>query len=921
MLLGRQPEFRQIEQLLRAAQVSEGGALVIRGETGVGKTALLRHAAATAAAQGVRVLEVAGIESESELAFSSLATVLRPIFDQLGKLPPRQRAALEGAVVLGPAIESDRFAIYVAALALLAAAAEPAPLAVLVDDAQWLDRASLETLLFAARRLRGTPIAHLFTVRSGVAFPSTEGLPETVLAGLDAEAAHTLLSRAARGPVAAIVAVRLHRETAGNPLALTELAVALDPSELDGRRPLPDPLPITGHLELSFGSRIAGLSQATRSALVVAAACGDCDVGSIVRALRSLGLPDDAIADAESAGLVAIRDGTIAFRHPLVRSAAYSHANEDERRAAHRAIAQALDAPADRERRAWHLGVSAAGADAAIADELEATSQRALSRGSHPAAAAALEKAARITPDPNVRARRLVAAAGLWERGGFGSRALGLADEVDVSDDPQLEAERQHVRGRVLMWAGDPTRARDVLAMGADRVEGAAPAQAAAMLVDASIASTMTGDCAAALRLARRAHAIGARVGGMATLGPQFSLAHALILSGQTHEGVQLAHAVVTRARELPPHLACPILASVPIILHFGEDHETAREVITDAVDTAREQGLLALLPYALASLSLIESRLGRMRRALAAATEASQLARDLGLRSELAFACYCAAVAEGGLGMEAESREHAQNALQLAQELGIDSLVTMTCTALGALEVSLQRPEAALGPLEAARSLLRNQYMRQPIVAPWNAEYVEALVLLGRRSEAELALAEFADIVENADSAWGRAVLGRCRALLAPETYATVAFEEALGLHEADQVPLDRARTRLRFGQLLHRQRRTLEARRQLRAALSEFQLLEARAWIDQAKAALAATGERVGDAATPHLALLTPQETQVCLAVASGATNREVAARLFLSTKTIETHLTSAYRKLAVRSRTELAGLLARNELRERV
>jgi len=920
MLLGRQRQTRQIEQLLRAARASEGGALVIRGETGVGKTALLRHAEVAAAAQKMRVLWVAGIESESELAFSSLATVLHPLIENLQKLPPRQRAALEAALLLGPSVEADRFAVYVGTLTLLSAAAEAAPLAVLVDDAQWLDRASLETLLFAARRLRGTPIAHLFTVRAGVAFPSTEGLPEELLDGLDAEAGHTLLSQTAKGSVAPIVAARLHRETAGNPLALTELAATLDPKELDGRRPLPEPLPITVHLELGFGARISDLSHFARRALILAAACGECDVGPIARALTSLGLPADALTEAEAAGLLVIRDGTIAFRHPLVRSAAYRHANEDERRASHRAIADALDAPADRERRAWHLGASTAGADAAIADELETTSQRALTRGSHPAAAAALEKSARITPDAKSRARRLVAAAGLWERAGLGVRALALADEVEDADDSQLEAERHHIQGRVLMWTGDPTRAREILASGADRVENAAPAQAAAMLVDASIASTMTGDCAAALRLARRATALGARVGGMAMLGPQFSLAHALILNGLTREGVQLGREVVARARELTSHLACPILTSIPIVLHFGEDHETAREVITEAVDTAREQGLLALLPYALASLSLIESRLGRMRRALAAATEATQFARDLGLRSELAFACYCAAVAEGGLGMEAESREHARDALQLAQELGIDSLVTMTCTAIGVLEVSLQRPDAAVGPLETARSLLRHQNMRQPIVAPWNAEYIEALVLLGRRPEAALALAEFADIVESADSAWGRAVLARCRAMLAPEGYAVVAFEEAIALHEGGPIPLDRARTRLRFGQLLHRQRRTLEARRQLRAALSEFELLEARAWIDQSKAALAATGERVGDAAKPHLALLTPQETQVCLAVANGATNREVAARFFLSTKTVETHLTSAYRKLAVRSRSELAGLLARIELRER-
>ena len=912
MLLGRRAETDRIDALIHGAKRGQGGALVIRGEPGVGKTALLRYA--TDAAEGMQILTAAGVESESELPYSGMADLLRPILDRRVGLPASQRAALESALALGPAIGAERFAVQLGALGLVAAAAESRSVLVLVDDLQWVDGASAASLFFIARRLSGTSVAVLFAARAITTVPGTERIPDLCLGGLAVDDSMRLLAEASGRSVPRDVATRLHQQTDGNALALTELVALLTPPELEGRVPLPDPLPVGRNLENAFASLLDALPAETRAALIVAAANDGEDFATVASALSELGLAPASLDSAEASNVIARIGGKLEFRHPLIRAAAYQHATPDHRRAAHRALAAVLTNDDHRDRRAWHLAASAIAPDRVIADELERASERARDRGSSPAAAAALERSARLTPDARQRAVRLIAAAELWEQSGMSERAMTLTDEADVEDD-LLQAQRVHVRARVAMLCGRPDDARDLLVAAARSIEAIAPPAAGALLLDASFASQMAGDCRRALAIARHARELVDATDGPLDAACDWALSQALCLTGDTHAALPLARRVVRFALASPTHVAQPLLAYMPMVLHACEDHVSARDIAMFGIAQARTHGLLNQLPYALGCLALIELQMGRWTHAYAAASESLDLARALTLETQEGFSLLCLAFVEAASGREAIARRCIDQTVAAAKRFGTESLVFGASTALGQLEMGLGRPEAAVHPLERAMSLLRRQHMGQPIVAPFRPEYVEALLQLGRLPEAQRALAEFDDEVACADSAWGRATATRCRAMLAAGDDAVALFERALELHNASPTPFDRARTEFRFGEALRRRRHTGEARTHLRAALEEFDRLGAKLWAQQTIAALAAAGERVAPRPEPPLARLTPQEMQVCLAVAEGATNREVAARLFLSHKTIETHLSNAYRKIGVRSRTELATLVARH------
>jgi DNA-binding CsgD family transcriptional regulator len=425
----------------------------------------------------------------------------------------------------------------------------------------------------------------------------------------------------------------------------------------------------------------------------------------------------------------------------------------------------------------------------------------------------------------------------------------------------------------------------------------------------------MSGDCARALDIALRARELVNSTGSPLDAGCDWVLAQALCVTGKTHEALSLAHHVVHRAFELPAHAAHPLLAYIPGVLHFCEDHAAAHDLAMVGIAQARTHGLLKLLPFALASLALIDHQTGRWPHAHAAASESVDLARELSLETQEGYSLLSLAFVEVGFGREANARRCIDQTLGAAKRFGTESLARGASAALGQLELSLARPDSAIVALEHALMLGRRQHVGQPLVAQYPPDHIEALLQLGRRSDAKRALDEFDAQVQAADSAWGRATAERCRAMLADGDQALNLFERALELHTVTPTPFDRARTELRFGEALRRQRRPSDARVHLRAALDEFERLGAGRWTDQAVAALAAAGERVVAPRERVLARLTPQEMQVCLAVAEGATNREVAARLFLSHKTIETHLSNAYRKIGVRSRTELATLVARH------
>ena len=486
MLLGRASECRRIERLVAQARDGTSGVLVLRGEPGIGKTALLEHAATVAGA--ATVLRARGVESEVQAAFGGLHELLRPVLGELGDLPGPQRAALEAALGLAPAAAAEPHLVGVATLGLLAALAERRPVVVLVDDVHWLDGPSAAALTFAARRLLADAVAVLVAVRAGE--PSATdgtGLEELALPGLEAEPARALLEAHAARPVAADTAGWLHAATGGNPLALVELA-----AEAPRLRPGPvgDHVPIGARIERALGRRLDRLPAEALGALVAAAVADGDALAPVLGAAPTLGGSLAGLEAAEAAGLVDLAAGRVAFRHPLVRSVVLARAAPAERRAAHRAYAARLDPVADGERRAWHAAAGTLEADEAVAGSLAEAAVSAGARGGHAAAAAAFEQAARLSPDPPMRAQRLRRAADAAWLAGDGPRALALLDEAAPYPVAALErAEAAHLRGRVLARRGPVPLAVSVLQEAAEAIAEQQPAKAAEMLAEAAYAA------------------------------------------------------------------------------------------------------------------------------------------------------------------------------------------------------------------------------------------------------------------------------------------------------------------------------------------------------------------------------------------------------------------------------------------------
>jgi hypothetical protein len=513
MLHGRSAETARIDVLLAAARHGRSGTLVIRGEAGVGKTALLDYAAATA---GMRVLRGTGIESEAELPFAALQLLLRPGLGRLDVLPPPQAQALRGAFGLAGTPGADRFLIGLAALSLLAELAGDAALLCLVDDAHWLDRASADALQFAARRLGSEGVVLLASAREdGFEAP---GLPELTLGRLGREASRALLAERAPGLPPAL-ADRVLAEADGNPLALLELPAALSgsskvPVALAASLELPAPLPLPRRLQQSYYRQVAALPAPTRTFLLAAAAEETGDLGLVRRAAQALGVPAAAADAAERSGLIAVRASEVAFRHPLVRAAVYQGATSAERGAAHAALAGALDDPLagepDADRRAWHLAAAAAGPDERVAAALEQAADHARQRLGHAAAAAALERAARLTPAQPDRARRLIAAAGAALDAGRPDAATMLADQGQpLTTEPGALAEIARVRAWVAMERGAMHRVHELVVAGAGPIAGSDPLAASAMLRLGAVAGWWAGDAKLVQDAADRMTALG----------------------------------------------------------------------------------------------------------------------------------------------------------------------------------------------------------------------------------------------------------------------------------------------------------------------------------------------------------------------------------------------------------------------------
>ncbi|MEA2459376.1 MAG: hypothetical protein QOC95_2348 [Thermoleophilaceae bacterium] len=906
-ILGREDERLALDRLLAEARGGRSGVLALVGEPGIGKTALLEYAAARAT--GMRVLRARGIESEAEVPFAGLAELLGPASGHLDRIPARQAEALSGALALGPPAESGRFAVGAATLSLLSAFAEEAPLALLVDDAHLLDGSSAGALLFAARRLVADPIAVVLTVREGE--PSLlEGADLRVMRvpGLDRGDASRLLEHES---LPGDTLDRLYRATAGNPLALLELAP--EGSRLTAL-PGEVPLPISARIAGAFARRIERLPAQTRGILVVAAASGAADVAVIAGAAAGLGLDVAGLSAAEEAGLVALHDHRFTFNHPLVRSAIYAEAPAGERRRAHAAVAAALPHH-DADRRAWHLAEASVGPDGEASEALSHAGERARARSAYAVAAGAFERSARLSPTESARAPLLFAAADAAWLAGDPKRTIALLDDAaHRAAGPALSAQIGRLRAHVLIRRGPVPEGCALMAATAAEVAATDPEEAVVMLAEAVLGCAYSGDTPAMVAGADRAMALASghpskRVHFFAAMAQGM----ARVAAGDGEGGaaaIRQAIQLIEGPDELgdDPRLL-PWILFGPLWLR---EVDVGRSLIDGAVERARSEAAVGVLPTLLQHLAHDQATTDQWPSAAASYHEAIRLGRETEQRVELSAALAGLALLEARQGRESDCRAHAEEAASLGAELDVALYGAWALQALGDLELALGSPAAAVPHYEAKAEKLRAHAIGDVDLSP-APELVDAYLRLGRVADAAAAAAEFVPGAEAKGQPWALARALRCRASLADGAQAEALFDEALRLHDQTPDGFEGGVTRLARGARLRRAGKRVRAREHLRAALAIFEPIGARPWADQAIAELAASGEtaRRRDAST--IDDLTPQELQIARLLAGGGTTREAAAALFLSPKTIEYHLRHAYRKLGIHSRDELAAALA--------
>ena len=911
VLIGRESECARLDELVDRARLGRTAALVVRGEAGIGKTALLDYAAERA--DGMTVVRALGVESEAELEFSALHEVCWPLRDHLADLSEHQADALRAALGVTSGDAKDRFAVGAGALSLLAAAAEREPLLVVVDDAQWLDRSSRETLLFAMRRLRADRVALLYAAREGeerrFEAPGVESLS---LAGLGPDAAASLLGDAGGPEVAPEVARRLLEESHGNPLALIELPGLLSAGQLAGVEPLEDPLPAGSAIERAFARRAEALPEDARTALLVAAVSPSNAVETVVGALDALGLSGEALAPVEDAGLLRIADGRLNFRHPLVRSAVYHAAPGADRRAAHTALAEALTGSPQTEARAWHLAGAALGQDEQAAEALAEAAEQARRRSGYAAAATALERAARLTPDPAVGLERLAAAAdAAWHAGRAGAAGELVAETLAGVGDGRLRAEALRLRGSIEFFAGrsDTAAASLLEALSLlEETDAGAAVGVAGDAVNALVRLRRTDD---ALETAGRARALAPEDGSEVDAEATIMLGYALCFAGRYGEAkphLQRAVELFRAGVGVPGPLQAGRLTAA---LGWLGLHEEAHRYLADTVARAREAGAVGSLASLLASAAWLALHASRWNEAYADASEALDLAEEFD-QPVIAAQMFGVLTWVSALrGDEERCRAYHQETELRAAAFGFTLYRMLARLCLALLDLGAGRVQDAIGRLEEVARHADERELYVPGVSP-QLELAEALIRANRGAEAEAILAAF-DRSEFSSVPLFQAHAERCRGLLAEDDAFARHFEEAVGLHAKAESPFALARTRLCYGERLRRVGQRVAAREELKASLETFDRIGAGPWAERARVELRASGETLRRRESHEAEALTPQELQIALQVAEGKSNKEVGAALFLSHKTVEFHLSRIYRKLDIHSRAELIRLFA--------
>ena len=907
MLLGRAAEQRELDLLIQHARAGTSGAVVLRGEPGIGKTALLGYAAERAGS--MPILRATGIEAEAELAFGGLYALLRPLAGRLDAQPGRY-AALRGALGLGDhEVPPDRLGVAVATHELLVTAAEQQPVLLLLDDLQWLDRPTLDALTFAIRRLGHDAIACVLAGRADA--PAIAGIPARDLAGLSRPATGELLKTVTGMVPAAEVAALLHSETGGNPLALAEMAQAMTREQLAGTDITKAPLKPGTAIRQRFFARLDRLDPAVRTALMVAAAGGRCPVAAVTTvSARLTSGHADALNEAEAAGLLRLNADGVEFAHPLLRSVAYHSATPAERRSAHRALAEVL-ASSDADRAAWQLAAAAVGYDGHAAGMLDATASNAASRGAPLVAAAAWERAAQLTAAPGTRAARYVAAAEAALRGGDTDRARRLAGESPAAQQSRWRARMLAVKGRADVAAGKMAAAQQALREAAALIAEADPPLAAELLSESVAAAIEAGLDEEADRDAERMSKLAERSGETAQFLADLTAGRLAWIRGDPGLGMLLVQRAASRLASLPA-LALSAGRQLDVAGAYSSlgDHPRAWPYYERAIELARSTGAVGKLPVALSEASFAAAETGKWLQALALGSHALELAQATGQDYLACDALVTLAGVEAAQGRAEDCLKHVHEADRLASELGLRLTQLLARRQRALLELGTGRLEEAIEHYEALRRLAAQWDISHPYYSPI-ADLIEAYARAGALDEARKLLPEFLAQVPGNANPLPAARAARCQGIVAAEDYDPH-FRTAIHLQEQSGHAFQHARSLLCYGERLRRAQRRRDARIQLRASIETFDLLDARPWADRARAELRASGETIsaGGAGGDRL---TPQELQIALLVTQGRTNAEIGRAIFLSTRTVEFHLSRAYRKLGISSRTELASRLA--------
>jgi DNA-binding CsgD family transcriptional regulator len=906
VLRGRRDEREALDRQLQRVRAGQSSVLVLRGEAGVGKTSLLRYVAERAS--DCHVARIAGVESEMELAFAGLHQLCAPMLDGLDALPGPQGNALRAAFGMRDGDAPDRFLVALAVLTLLAEAAEVEPLVCLVDDVQWLDRASAQTLAFVARRLLAERIAMVFAVREPNDVNDLTGLPELIVGGLADDDARSLLASAMPGRLDERVRDRIVAETRGNPLALLELPRGLTPAQLAGGFGLPDARPLASRVEETFVQRVRALPDETQRLLLVAAAEPVGDVSLLWRAAERLGIRGDAGRPAEAAGLIDLGI-QVRFRHPLMRSAAYRAADFRDRQDVHRALADATDPDTDPDRRAWHRAQAASGPDEAVAGELERSADRAQARGGAAAAAAFLARAAELTPEPAERGKRAVAAAQAKFEAAASDAALELLATAELAPLDELQRARlERLRAEIVFARTRGSDAPALLLAAARRLEPIDAAMARETHLEAMAAAMYAGHLGSAPSVREAAEAAQA-----APPAPQPPRAIDLLLDGlatRFTEGyaagvppLRKALDAFRRVEGLNPRdvrwlwLACRLAQEL-------WDDELWHELATRGLRVARDTGALRVLPIA--------------------ATYRASLHVHAG-----AFDAASSLIEEADAIVEATDMAPLKLAsLMLAAWRG-DEAEALALFEAGKLEATARGEGMGLGVLEWSTALLHNGHGRYAealsaaeqgaeqdddgLFAWTLAELIEAGVRSGATDAASSALDRLSERTQASGTDWALGIEAYSRALLSDGRDAEPLYREAVDRLARTRGAVNLARARLLYGEWLRRENRRVDAREQLRAGYDDFSRIGAEGFAERARRELLATGETAPRRTVETRDVLTPQEAQIARMASDRQTNPEIGAKLFISPRTVEYHLRKVFTKLDISSRKELSGALA--------